>query len=150
MQIMFVTCTHFRVIIFLYLTYPSGCSIKDGQETHWAILLNWYNCLSNVKTCLHWHYCKVKYIYVCINVYVYTHCLCVYIFTKFNISKILSLHSLKWTFNNSRTQLFKRYAISACDYEKNSTANMKKLHWRSQFKLKWVISTEIGLTTSDF
>lgn len=71
-----------ELLFFLYLTYPSGCSIKDGQETHWAILLNWYNCLSNVKTCLQRHYCKVKYIYVCINVYVYTHCVYIYLLSS--------------------------------------------------------------------
>lgn len=38
MQNMFVTCTHVRIIIFLYLTYLSGCYIKDGQEKHWPIL----------------------------------------------------------------------------------------------------------------
>lgn len=42
MQNMFVTCTHVKIIIFLYLMYLSGCYIKDGQEKHRPILFTWH------------------------------------------------------------------------------------------------------------
>lgn len=49
---MFVTCTHVRIIIFLYLTYLSGCYIKDGQEKRRPILfkLPCCNCVSEIYT----------------------------------------------------------------------------------------------------